>query len=270
MIATSEQPSPLDQWRKRLGGRRYRRSTPRALAALGYLTNGPMLDGLIEVENLRIVILYDEPFRPGHCALRMAGFSGSRVPWGVCLGGPDNCFFVKDLRLQPVPGGRRYRLDLADESILAMGLGLERELVRCDRFCRGRVRERPCLPKLWAGFRPEDATSVTGDGPELAAYAARTGRSPRCLLQHLRRDNFGFAIYPLAWVSHAWEQALAVFADLDGLPKRQVFRLNLAPDDLASFQGACEYDFHHGHGRPTLQDKEKQDCLPSPAVWHSN
>ena len=37
----------------RLGGR-HRRSQPRPLAALGYLANGPVIDGLIEVEKLTI------------------------------------------------------------------------------------------------------------------------------------------------------------------------------------------------------------------------
>ena len=46
----------------------------------------------------------------------------ARIPWGVRFGGPDNCRFFKDLRLQPVPAGRGYRLDLADEDLLTLGL----------------------------------------------------------------------------------------------------------------------------------------------------
>ena len=60
----SDPLSPLDQWRQRLGGRR-RRVQPRPLAAMGYLADGPVTDGLIEVENLTIVLLYDEPIRMG-------------------------------------------------------------------------------------------------------------------------------------------------------------------------------------------------------------
>jgi len=71
MIATLE-PSPLDHWRHRLGGRSNRHAQPRPLAALGYLVNGPVTEGLIEIDKLTIVILYDEPIRPGHCALRLA------------------------------------------------------------------------------------------------------------------------------------------------------------------------------------------------------
>ena len=54
MIATLEPRSPLDQWRQRFGDR-CRRSQPRPLAAMGYLTYGPVIDGLIDVEDLTIV-----------------------------------------------------------------------------------------------------------------------------------------------------------------------------------------------------------------------
>ena len=104
MIATLEPRSPLDLWRQRLGGR-CRRTQPRPLAAMGYLLGGRATDGLIEVEKLTIVLVYDEQIRPGHCALRLAGYSGKRVPWGVRFGGPGQCMFFKDLALQPVAGG---------------------------------------------------------------------------------------------------------------------------------------------------------------------
>lgn len=250
MIAMCEQPSPLDQWRKRLGGRRYRRTEPRPLAALSYRTSGPVIDGLINIVHLHTVILYDVQLRAGHCALRLAGFAGAHVPWGVSFAGPDQSRFRKDLRLQPVPGGLGYRLDLADEELLVLGLGLERELDRCERFCQQRVRPRPVLPKLWAGFSPAEAKTITGAGPELEAYAARAGRSPRRLLQQLRREHLGMILYPLAWTSHHWEQAAAVFADLEDLPRRQVFRLKAMPDDLAGFHGASMYDFRDHRGQP--------------------
>jgi hypothetical protein len=248
MIATLEPPSLLDQWRQRLGGRR-RHAQPRPLAALGYLVNGPVIDGLIEVEKLTLVLLCDELIRPGHCALRLAGYVGSRVPWGVRFGGPEQCLFFKDLRLQPVPGARGYRLDLASTELLALGLQLDRELDRHTRYCQRQVREHVQLPKLWAGFQPADAAGITGDGPELAAYAARTGRSPQRLLEQLRRDHLDSAIFPLAWVSHHWRQAVAVFADLERFPRRQVFRARHLADDLVGYQDAAEHDFFNSRFR---------------------
>jgi len=245
----------LDQWRHRLGGRRCRCCQLRPLAAMGYLADGPVIDGLIEVEKLTFVLLYDEPIRSRRCALRLAGYCGSRVPWGVRFGGPENCRFFTDLRLQPVLGGQGYRLDLASEESLTLALGLERELARHARFCQRQVRECPFLPKFWAAFRPADAAHVTGDGPELAAYAQRTGRPAALLLEHLRRDHLGLVLQPLGWVSHHWQQMAAVFADLAGFPRRQVFRLRHQADDLVGFQGAAEFDFHSrfrqaDNGRP--------------------
>ena len=262
MIATCEQPSPLDQWRKRLGGRRQLLAQPRPLAAMGYMANGPVIDGLIEVENLTVILLYDDPIRPGRCALRLAGYSGSRVPWGIRFGGPENCRFFKDLQLQPVPGGQGYRLDSASEELLTLGLALERQLDRHARFHQRQVRERPFLSKLWAAFRPADATNITGDGPELIAYAAQTGRLPQHLLEHLRRDHHGFVLHPLAWVSHHWQQALAIFVDLQRFPRGQVFRLRHLPDDLVGFQDAAEYNFHDSRFRQS----DRQSAATTPVA----
>ena len=255
MIPTS-QPTPLDQWRERLGGRR-RRAQPRPIAALGYLTDCPTVDGLIEVEKLTLVLLHDEPIRFGQCALRLAGHCGSRIPWGVRFGGYAHCRFVKDLMLQPVAGGEGYRVDLANEELLVLGLQLERDLDRHLRFHK-RLRDRPSLPKLWAGFPPEIAASITGDGPELAAYAARIGTDPKCLLKRLRRDFQGLTVFPLAWVSHHWQQAAAIFADLTHFPRRQVFRLHNR-DDLVGFHDAAEFDFldRSGVRRPGLRRRRQ-------------
>jgi hypothetical protein len=262
MIATLE-PSLLDQWRRRLGGRR-RHAQPRPLAALGYLVNGPIVKGLIEIEKLILVVLYDEPLDHGRPALRLAGYSGSRIPWGVRFGGPDQCRFFKDLLLQPVDEARGFRLDLASAELLSLGLGLERELDRHVRYRRRQVRDQVRLPKLWAGFRPADAASITGDGPELAAYAQRTGGHPQCLLEHLQRDHSGLLLHPLAWVSHHWRQAVAVFADLERFPRRQVFRLRCLADDLIGYQDAAEFNFYDCRFRGNHQRRPRRQ--PKPAL----
>ncbi len=239
MISTPES-TPLDQWRERFGGRR-RRAQARTIAALGYLTDCPAIDGLVPIEKLTLVLLYDEPIRLGQCALRLVGYRAAPVAWGVRFGGRNACRFVKDLMLQPVPGGDGYRIDLADEELLALGLLLERDMDRCVRFHKP-VRECPNLPKLWAAFSPESASGVTGDGPELHAYAARVGADPAELFERFRRQHHGMTLLPLPWASHRWQDARAIFADLHRYPKRQVFRLH-GRDDLAGFQAAAEFDF---------------------------
>jgi hypothetical protein len=241
MTATTELP-PLDLWRKRLGGRR-RPARTRPLAALGYLTQGPVIEGLVEVDKLCIVILYDVPVRPGHCTLRLAGYSGAPVPWGVKWGGAEQCRFLKDLLLQPVPNGPGLRLSTGSTDLLRLGLQLDRELERHFRQPSLPLRQQLRLPCLWAGFRPADAACITGDGPELESYSRRSGKSAWRLMDGIRREYFGLVLYPFPWVSHHWQQAVTVFADLERFPKRQVFSMRHPRGDLVGFQDACEFDF---------------------------
>jgi hypothetical protein len=248
MIATL-QPSPLDQWRQRFGGRRRRNHRPRPLAALGYLANGPVIEGLIEVEKLTITILYHEQIHPGHCALRLAGYSGSRIPWGVKWGGAEQCRFLKNLLLQPVPNGPGLRLSTARMDLLRLGLQLDRELEKHIRHPSLPARQQLRLPCLWAGFEHADAPLITGDGPELEAYSRRTRKAAWQLMEGIRREYFGLSLFPFPWVSHHWQQAVAVFADLERFPKRQVFPLRHPANDLIGFQDAAEYDFLHSRFR---------------------
>jgi len=213
---------------------------------MGYLANGPVHDGLIEIEHLTLVVLYEESLTPQYSALRLAGFAAKRIPWGIRLGGPGQCLFCKDLRLQPVPGANGYRLDLDNTELLSLGLALNQERNRHMRSEKRRFQEHPRLPKLWAAFRPADATQITGDGPELTAYATKTGLAPEVLLERLRREHGGLVLHPLAWVSHHWQQALAVFADLERYPQRQVFYLRR--DGLTGFHDAVEFDFRSNAG----------------------
>jgi hypothetical protein len=243
MIATFES-SLLDQWDQQLGGRR-RRDHPRSLAALGYLVGGPVVEGLIEIEKLTIVILSDQPVRRGQCALRLAGFDGRPVPWGAKWGGPEQSRFLKDLRLQSIPGGHGLRLDAGRPDLLRLALALDREIeqhARHPHLPRGRHLR---LPKLWAGFRRSDATGLVGGGPELTAYAERIHRSRGELMARIRRECLGLALYPLSWVSQHWKQAVAVLADLERFPRRQVFRVHHLPEDLVGFQDSAEFDFWH-------------------------
>jgi hypothetical protein len=261
MIANPDS-SALDQWRQMLDSRRRFRVQRRPRAALGYLANGPVIQDLIEIEKLTIVLLYDEPADRERVALRLAGYAATRVPWGVRFGGPEQCRFFKDLLLQPVPQARGYRLDLASMELLQLGLGLARELDRHARYRQRHVREQIRLPKLWAGFRAADATGITGDGPELADYACHTGRQSDELMEHLRRSYFGLTLYPLAWVSHHWQQAVAIFADLERFPRRQVFSLQQLPGNLIGCQGAAEFDFLQSRFRRQRRQQEADRSVP--------
>jgi hypothetical protein len=188
----------------------------------------------------------------------LAGYSATRVAWGIRFGGPEQCRFFKDLSLQPVPQGRGYRLDLASAELLSLGLALVRERERHIRYRQRPLREQIRLPKLWAGFRTMDATGITGDGPELADYVRRTGMSPDKLMGRLRHNHCGLVLYPLAWVSHHWRQAVAVFADLERFPRRQVLSLSQLPGNMVGYLGATEFDFYQSRFR--RQQHEVAEC----------
>ncbi len=242
MIATLK-PTPLDEWRRRFGGEGHRLGLTSRIAAMGYLVDGPVTEGLVEIGNVILTVLYAVQVRPGQDALRLAGFSGAPVRWGVRWGGPDQCRFCKDLLLQPVPGGTALRINATRTDLLRLGLALERAIDRHARNPRLPIQPRMQLPKLWAAFHEADAAALTGGGPELERYARQERQSADELLTRLRRTHNGMALFPLAWVSHHWQQAATVFADLERFPRRQVFSIRQVPDDLAGFQAATEFDF---------------------------
>ena len=121
-----------------------------------------------------------------------------------------------------------------------------REIVReLDKHVRCRslpVRRQLRLPCLWAGFKPAAVAMITGDGPEMEAYSRRTGKSVEQLMDEIRREHFGLSLFPLPWVSHHWQQAMVVYADLARFPQRQVFPFHRLTDSLTGFQDAAEFD----------------------------
>jgi hypothetical protein len=234
----------LARWRRSLGARRRRVLSPRPLAALGYLANGPVTDGLIEIENLVLAVLYDEAQLDGRTAVWLAGFGGVLGPWGVRWGGLEQSRFLKDFSLRPDTRGRGPRPDARRGELLRLALQLDRKIERYLRYPRLTRRYRLRLPKLWAGFRASRVAQITGDGPELAEACRRSGKSADELLDESRRNHEGLTLFPLEWVSHHWEIASAVLADLERFPATQVFPLNCLPEGLQGFKGAAEYDFY--------------------------
>ncbi len=246
MIAYAN-PRVINQWRHQLGRRQADGRRP--LGALGYLANGPVVGGLIEIDKLVLVVLHDEQHRDA-AVLSLTGFSARRVPWGVEWGGHQGSRFFKDLRLQPVPQARGRRIDGDGAQLVQLGLQLDRQV---ERHCQERwlpVRRYLRLPRLWAGFRYSNVSAVHGDGPELAAICRKRKRSAADLLQAVHREHNGLVLYPLDWVSHLWQQAETILADLRGFPRQQVFALKDPHTDLEGYRGASAFDFsHHRSGK---------------------
>ena len=248
MIADTDPPL-IQQWRRRLAGRHSKPRGRRPLGALGFLTNGPVFDGLIEIEKLVLVVLYDEPFRSRRCPLRLVGFSGKPVPWGVRWGGRRGNKFFKDLSLAPDLHAVGQRIDTGDADLLQLGLRLEQQLQRHLRDRWLPVQRSPQLPRIWAGFRRSDCNTIYGDGPELESIARRRRAPAQHVLQSSKRGYQGLVLYPLEWVSHHWQRAALILADISYFPRRQVFSLKDFPDDLQGYRGAAEYDLYRSRFR---------------------
>ena len=244
MRSTNSSPSIaelLDRWQRQFVSRKQPcRMRAGRLAALGYLTNGPVRQGLVPIEQLLLVVLHAELPQP---ATKLAGFSAERIEWGVEWGGPARNRFAKDLALEPKIGARGPRLDLRRVLLVQLALQLERELSRHARFPRLPIARRFRLPPLWAGFRPMDAKKLAGDGPEFAAACRQSSKRPGQLLSGARRAHHGLTLLPLDWVSHAWQQAVDVFADVGKFPKRQVVR-PAGPEGLIGYRGASHFNLH--------------------------
>lgn len=248
-VITAATPSLMARWHSQLGRRARRFALPRPFGSLSFLANGAVVDGLIEVENLVLVTLYDEEDVAGHTSVTLAGFSARRVAWGVQWGGPDNSLFRKNLLLRPRADARGRRLDVPRAQLLELALQLDRQVDRYSRYMHRKVREGFKLPPLWAGFRKSHALKVSADGPELLAAAQRNGNLPGDLLSQGQRDYEGLVLYPLDWVSHHWPSIAAVFADLRQFPGRQVFPVSQPEQDLQGFCGAVQFDFYHDRFR---------------------
>lgn len=253
MIASQQNPL-LDRWR------RYTHRRPshgRPLAALGYLVDGPIFNGLVELERLTLVVVYDELLRHDQSAPRLAGYTGTQVPWGVMWGGPEQCRFFKDLSLQSVPQGRGLRIDLARPRLLQIGLQLAREIDRHERHPSLPRCDHFRLPCLWAAFKPVHAAGLYGDGPELVAYARRLQKDTTEVFATVCRQYGGFSLHPLAWVSHHADLAATIFVDLARFPKRQFIDLDNLPGKLVGFQDAAEFDFLHSRFRRDARQNHK-------------
>jgi len=244
----------LERWRRQLAIQGSKNNQRRLrLAALGYLVSGPIRHALVQVEHLILVVLRAGQSEP---PLRLTGYTAKRVEWGVDWGGPKCNRFAKDLMLEPRPGARGWRLDLARGELVLLGLRLAHERERHCRIRQLPVKRRVELPRLWAGFRSSVAGDLNADGPEFDAACRQSGKTPRQLFADARRHEQGLTLFPLEWVSNHWEQAVTVFADLDRLPKRQVIWVNDPEQDLAGYRGAVHFDLNEcrfTHGRQDRQ-----------------
>lgn len=232
----------LARWRRQIGAQR---RSLRGLGGLACLVDGGPEADLVPLERLTLLVLHDLP-RGDQVAVRLAAFAAGRVPHGVQWGGAAQRRLRKDLALAPAPRGQGLRLDLFDAPLVDAALRLNWRIDLALRYQRSAARARLRLPRLWAGFAEEVAADMTGDGPELAALAAKFGLPPAALLTKFRREHGGRTLFPLDWVSHRAPEAVGLWAELRGFPQRQVFGLGRETDQLVGYAGAAAFDFSDG------------------------
>ena len=248
----------VERWNHQVGARIGQGTGRRSrLGAVGYLAGGAVIEGLVELTNLLLVVLYGQPVEHGAAALHVAGFGAEIVPWGIEWGGATRSRFLKDLLQQPGRNARGRCISHTSVTLLQLALELDQQLWswRCRRHL---AAERLRLPSLWAGFQKSVATEVTAQGPELERFCCRTNCCTQDAIERVRREHFGLSLYPLEWVSQSLPAAVTVFADMGRAPAIQVFKLRRPSEDLVGYVGAVHYDFANTRfGRRTRRSSHR-------------
>jgi hypothetical protein len=244
IVSTRASPELFHRWRQQIARDLRRRATqgPRPLAAISYLVRGPIVEGLVDLRRLVFVTLHDKHLADGWLTTRVASFASLVIPWGVKIGGPEQSRFEKDLSRSPAFGAKGRRFDLAHPEALTLAFDLDRCLERHLRFPQMPRLRQPRWPALWAAFEPCAATDLCGAGPEFEALGPYHGHGQQVLFRASGRPIGGLVAFPLAYVSHAWQQFGAIYANLKSLPKRQVIALDHPAKNLCGFTGAIEFD----------------------------
>ena len=256
----------------------------KGFVAVSFIDQANLTSTLVDIENLLIVLLYEDEFRSVDGSqtqlvpLRLAGYRVCRVPHGVAWGGADNSALFKDLMLTPQHVARGQRIDRSKVELMSLALKLDRRLTRAARHPAAPWPGLR-LPQLWAGFRSGDARGLRGDGPEFEQACLRQDLTTAAVFCGATRYSDGLTLYPLDWVSSQLLRTTTVFAELTPTLRRQVFRIETIPNDLIGFHGASAFDFYNSRfrrmpGQPPLSRGD--DCLnkrhtsPScvgPPIW---
>jgi hypothetical protein len=219
----------MSRWRHQIG-RHFdgsHRRPYRRIGAFELLAAGNKFDGLVELGQLTLVLLHDEESNKFGSTLRLSGYRPRRVSNGVEWGWR----------------AKGQRCHLGNPKLLQKALQLDAWIHQAHRYLCGPRLPKLQLPALWAGFEPEAARQLTGQGPEFELLCRRFDIAPAKMFQIFERKHRGLRLFPLDWVSEQLTPALSIFADLSDVPRRQLFRLRRLPDDLVGFQGASAFDF---------------------------
>ena len=228
LVRASEAPDTsqvLQRWRRQVAGRSElsERRGVHPFAFLGYRMRDAPLERLVPLERLSFVALYDDRDEDDHLVTRLVGVRARLVGDQLIIGSPDNTLFDKDLRLPPCSGNGR-RLDPHDAELCETALCWEQHLQRVSRHPHYPRRNILRWPTWWC--------AVTESPPHLPT---------RCLR--------GVTLIPVEAAAVNGLPIGRVFADVVGVPKRQV----LAGADprrlLCGAHGLVRFDLYHSKFR---------------------
>jgi len=215
----------LQRWRRQIAGRSElaERRGVRPFALVGYRVQGSESELLVPLERLSFIALFDERDDDDRLLTRLIGVRGRFDSGKLTVGGPELTLFDKDVRSPPGTGHGR-RLDARDAELCELALSWEQHLERVNRHSHYPRRGTPRWPTWWCdvGSLPPDATSRTCNGVVMISLAT------------------------------AIERALPVrrlFADLTGLPKRQVVACDVPQRLLVGTSGPLTFDLVHSRFR---------------------
>ena len=217
----------------------------RPFAGLALLNCGVQPADFVEIEQIVGVVLSDDPTSRRTPSLRLTSWGASRDPHGVQFGGHRNARLDKNMALAPARRSAGERIGRDDDELLLVGLQLEKRIYRAARYSRSRGRTGPRFPRFWAGFQPHVAAELRPSGPEFEAFRRRIPCPEDVLLDKFRRCFKDLWLLPVDWCSDALDQAVAIFAEMTGFPRLQLFRVDRLPDDLCGYRGAMSWDFVH-------------------------
>lgn len=211
----------LQRWRRQIASRTAlaERRGIRPFALVGCRVLGTESGTLVPLERLSFVVMFDDRNDDDRLSTRLLGFRARLVFDRLQIGGQEGSLFDKDVRLAP-GSGSGSRLDPHDTELCDLALGWEQHLERLNRHPHFPRRNILRWPAWWcmADAIPSDLPTKSFGRQQLVPLEAAVAR--------------GLSI-------------ASVFADVAGLPKRQV----LAGADprrlLGSGQGAVAFDLVH-------------------------
>lgn len=188
----------LQRWRRQIAGRNdlAERRGARPFALVGFRIRADQSETLVPLERLSFVALFDDRDDDDRLLTRLVGVRARLDGAQLFVGGADNTLFDKDVRSAPCSNHGR-RLDPQDADLCELALGWEKHLERVNRHPHYPRRNVLRWPTWWC-----EIASVPAD--------VSTRRS---------------GIRTLIPLETALARSLPigrVFADVAGLPKRQV------------------------------------------------